>query len=104
MGTAFRLLCKRRFIGGVRADPSRLTVMGYSMGGQAAWDLAHLHGRALAAVVPFACACVWPEDASERLEEFKANLMLLPLRQYSGEEDWYAYSWPDFKWISGFRH
>merc|ERR1712232_1048519 len=88
----FLELCAKPFQPGLRADPTRLSAMGYSMGGQAVWDLAVYRGDSLAAAVPFACACVWDDDSWERIREVKNNLMHLSLRQHSGERDWYAYA------------
>lgn len=100
---AFVELCAHPFAPGVRADPRRLAAMGYSMGGQAVWDLACFHGQSLAAAVPFACACYWDDGVWDRIGEVERNLKHLALRQHSGEKDWYAYAPRDFEWIARVR-
>merc|ERR1712232_1291297 len=82
---------------------TRLAAVGYSMGGQAVWDLACFHGQSLAAAVPFACACYWDDDVWDRIDEVEKNLKHVALRQHSGERDWHAYAPQDFKWIARIR-
>jgi len=100
---AFRVLCSEPLQKGIQIDPARISVIGYSMGGQAAWDLAIRFGPSLAAVVPFACACKWDNDSWDHIEEIQSALRMLPIRQYSGESDTGAYSLHDFAWLASAR-
>lgn len=89
----FLLVCQS-----LGCDMSRLSVVGYSMGGQAAWDLMCRHGSHLAAGVPFAACCCWKGD-SWKLQDVVLNLSRVTIRSYCGKADT-TYSWRDFSWIA----
>jgi dienelactone hydrolase len=92
-------------LGSDMVDMSRLSVMGFSMGGQGSWNLACLYGSRLAAVVPFAGKCSWHKDAGIRGNETRllAELQKVALRAYHGQDDPGTYSWRDFGWLAWCR-
>jgi len=90
-------------LGPDRVDASRLHVVGYSMGGQAAWNLAVRYGSRLASVVPFAGRCGWHEDAWAMQEQVLTELRNLFIWCYCGEADTSAVSWRDFWWLADQR-
>eukprot|EP00438_Fugacium_kawagutii_P025019 Skav230765 [mRNA] locus=scaffold4583:21605:22477:+ [translate_table: standard] len=87
-----------------RCDLERLHVTGYSMGGQAAWNLACLYGSWLASAAPMAARCAWEDDACEREESILAELESLPIWAYAGKFDNAVVSWRDFWWLADSRH
>ena len=89
-----------RSLGPGRVDFARLSVVGYSMGGQAAWHLAARYGSRLAAAAPFAGRCAWREDAWDMAETILGELRGLPIRSYCGEADDGCFSWRDFVWLA----
>eukprot|EP00927_Polykrikos_kofoidii_P062455 TRINITY_DN57268_c0_g1_i1.p1 TRINITY_DN57268_c0_g1~~TRINITY_DN57268_c0_g1_i1.p1 ORF type:complete len:393 (-),score=48.00 TRINITY_DN57268_c0_g1_i1:16-1194(-) len=90
-------------IGAERVDMSKLHVIGFSMGGQAAWNLAARHGSRLASALPLAGFCSWGEDAWSKQDEHFAELRRLPIWCYCSEADTRALSWRDFWWIASRR-
>lgn len=98
---AFLRFCES--LGPKRVDLSRLHVMGYSMGGQGAWNLAVRHGSCLASCAPFAGKCAWLGDSYTHGKRTLQELEALPIRSYCGYEDNRAYAWGDFTWIAGHR-
>jgi len=90
-------------LGPQRVDVSRLSVVGYSMGGQASWNIALRYGSRLSAIVPLAGCCAWRRDAWGHAPEMVEELRQLPIRSYNGEEDTRSFSWRDLMWIAKFR-
>merc|ERR1719183_786431 len=90
-----------RDLGPACVDWSRLSVLGYSMGGQSTWHLMLRYGSQMAAAVPFAGCCTW-EDFDWNLDEATAAKELgnLAIRAYHGETDTGTYSWRDFWWLA----
>jgi len=89
-----------RALGPGAVDPLRLSVVGYSMGGQAVWNLSLRYGSRLAAAVPFAGCCSWRGDAWSLEAQLLGELRQLALRAYHGEADTGTYSWRDFSWLA----
>lgn len=81
-------------------DWSRLSVLGYSMGGQSAWNLMLRQGPKLAAAVPFAGCCQWVDFDWNTESSVLKNLEGLAIRSYNGEQDTGTYSWWDFVWLA----
>jgi len=86
-----------------RVDWSRLSVVGYSMGGQSAWNLIVRRGSRLAAAVPFAGCCAWRRDAWDFAAAILQELKRLPIRSYNGEHDTGTFAWRDFMWLARHR-
>eukprot|EP00438_Fugacium_kawagutii_P033274 Skav219603 [mRNA] locus=scaffold628:23229:24302:+ [translate_table: standard] len=87
-----------------RFDPARLHVTGYSMGGQAAWSLAHLYGSRFASAAPMAASCAWEDDAWEQEANILGELGTLSLWTYAGKRDYRAVSWQDLSWLAHKRN
>ena len=91
---------------GDRVDWSRLSVAGYSMGGQSAWNLSLRYGSQLAAIVPFSGCCAWSNfdwndvNAEDTVLKELEHLLIC---SYDGEEDRCTYSWRDFTWLAAKR-
>ena len=91
---------------GDRVDWSRLSVAGYSMGGQSAWNLSLRYGSQLAAIVPFSGCCAWSNfdwndvNAEDTVLKELEHLLIC---SYNGEEDRCTYSWRDFTWLAAKR-
>lgn len=60
-------------------DASRISVVGYSLGGEATWNLAARYGRLFAAVCPLACC---GHDDMIRTEQGALNFLDLPVRAF----------------------
>jgi len=75
-----------RQLGSQKVDVTRLYVTGISLGAAAAWHLAIKYGQHLAAVVPIAGRCAWPDQTwprnSEPAEGLRERLRSVPLRAY----------------------
>jgi len=87
-------------LGPDKVDFSRICITGYSMGGQATWDIAVLHGSKVAAIAPVAGSCAWPHDAWNRQEQILQQLKNLPILSYSIQSDDRSYNWKDHIWLA----
>jgi len=90
-------------LGPGRVDMCKLHVLGFSMGGQAAWNIAIRHGSKLASMSSFAGCCSWPSDAWAQQSLHFAELCRLKISCYCGKGDHDAVSWRDFWWLAGKR-
>lgn len=88
-----------RSLGSQKVDFSRLSAMGFSMGGQATWDLAVRHGSSLAAIAPMAARCSW-KGGWGAAESFFLELKDIDIRAFSGSDDKHSFALDDFSWIA----
>lgn len=90
-------------VGSGRVDTARFHVVGFSLGGQAAWNLALRYGSQLASIVPIAGCCSWPQDSWAMQDACLNKLRRLVIWCYCGELDTQAVSWRDLWWLADSR-
>mmetsp|Transcript_23844 Transcript_23844/g.69013 ORF Transcript_23844/g.69013 Transcript_23844/m.69013 type:complete len:416 (-) Transcript_23844:61-1308(-) len=90
--------CRR--LGPGVVDLARLCITGYSMGAQAAWDLARQHGTMFSAIAPLAGRMVWPPNGWRREEQAFCQLRDLAVWAFSVATDETTYNASDFTWLA----
>lgn len=90
-------------LGPGKVDMTRLSALGYSMGGQGVWSLVMRYGSRLAAAVPFAGRCQWEDDSWANEQSIMLEASRVAIRCYCGKEDTGTIGWPDFLYLASRR-